>query len=132
MNTQLSRRQFLHTLTIIGTASLLPLAAAQADDAAFVPVGAPDDFQEGTFKPVTLTDGTLLFVGRQKGELLALSSACTHRGCTVTWNLNDEQFHCPCHRGLFDNAGKNIAGPPRRPLPAHAVKVEGNQVLVQP
>ena len=134
MNTPLSRRRFLHTLTVIGTAALLPSAAApaQADDGAFVPVGKPDDFKDGDYKPITLPDGTLLFVGRQKANLLALSSACTHKGCTVSWSLSDEQFQCPCHKGRFDNTGKNIGGPPPKPLPTHAVKVENGQVMVQP
>ena len=134
MNTPLSRRQFLQTLTVLGTASLLPLAAthAHADDGTFVPVGKPDDFKDGDYKPVTLADGTLLYVGRQQGKLLALSSACTHRGCTVAWSLADEQFHCPCHRGVFDNTGANIGGPPKTPLPPYTVKVEKDQVLVQP
>ena len=132
MNTPITRRRFLHTLTVLGTATLLPPVAARADDGAFVPVGKPDDFKDGDFKPVTLPGGTVLYVGRRQGKLLALSSACTHRGCKVDWSLADEQFHCPCHRGLFDNTGTNIGGPPRKPLPTHAVKVEKDQVLVQP
>lgn len=41
----------------------------------------------------------------QKGEIIAMSAACTHRGCIVEWSGMDRKFHCPCHGGVFDGTG---------------------------
>lgn len=38
-------------------------------------------------------------------SVIALSAACTHMGCTVQWNADDRQFHCPCHGGTFTEYG---------------------------
>jgi Rieske Fe-S protein len=38
-------------------------------------------------------------------------------------------LRCPCHEGIFDLAtGRNIAGPPPRPLPRVAIEVDGDDV----
>ncbi len=48
--------------------------------------------------------------------LVALSSVCTHLGCSVSWDAKGESFHCPCHGGAYDASGRVTAGPPPRPL----------------
>lgn len=40
-----------------------------------------------------------------KGEFLAVSAACTHRGCIVNWDGDDRRFYCPCHGGVFMQDG---------------------------
>lgn len=52
---------------------------------------------------VTLSDGD---EGEQKNEIVAMSAACTHMGCIVQWQEADQQFHCPCHDGVFTEYGK--------------------------
>ena len=37
---------------------------------------------------------------------------------------------CPCHDGYYDLQGKNVSGPPPRPLPEHRVSVRGDDVYV--
>jgi cytochrome b6-f complex iron-sulfur subunit len=64
------------------------------------------------------------------GEYRAFDAACTHLGCLVQWQAEKQQFYCPCHTGLFDGAGKNVSGPPPRPLEAIRVKDEGERVIV--
>lgn len=48
------------------------------------------------------------------GELRAFDSKCTHAGCNV--EFQGSKLYCNCHGGTYDLAGKNIAGPPPRPL----------------
>ncbi len=50
----------------------------------------------------------------QEGELKAFDSKCTHAGCNV--EFQGGRLFCNCHGGVYDLAGKNIAGPPPRPL----------------
>jgi len=41
----------------------------------------------------------------KRGDIIAMSAACTHRGCIVEWSGSDRKFHCPCHGGVFDGTG---------------------------
>ncbi|OGN92002.1 MAG: hypothetical protein A2Y88_04365 [Chloroflexi bacterium RBG_13_48_10] len=61
---------------------------------------------------------------------IAMSNICTHLGCHIRWIAEQKQFFCPCHNGVFDNAGNVVAGPPPRPLDRYDVKVEDGQLFV--
>ena len=74
-------------------------------------------------------DGCLL-IRTRAGELLAYSQKCTHLACAVVPRLDQGVLHCPCHEGFFDLAtGRNIAGPPPRPLPVIELEVNGDDVF---
>jgi Rieske Fe-S protein len=60
------------------------------------------------------------------GRLRAFDSKCTHAGCNVGYE--GTRLHCPCHGGVYDLEGKNVAGPPPRPL-NELVVVEENGAL---
>lgn len=61
--------------------------------------------------------------------LLAYSQACTHLSCAVVPRIAEGVLHCPCHEGYFDLAtGKNIAGPPPRPLARILLEISGDDV----
>jgi cytochrome b6-f complex iron-sulfur subunit len=71
--------------------------------------------------------GLLLRTGA--GEWVALSAVCTHFECTVHFDPASRQILCPCHKGVFDTQGRNLAGPPPRPLERYDVR-EGPDGLV--
>lgn len=58
----------------------------------------------------------------------AISSVCTHLGCTVAWKASQNQFVCPCHGSRYDNQGRVVHGPARRNLELLTVVVKQNQV----
>ena len=64
------------------------------------------------------------------GSFLALSAACTHLGCTVTWVPDENKFICPCHSSVFDMAGKVTGAPAPRDLDLHPVTIENGIVKV--
>lgn len=71
-----------------------------------------------------------LLVRLAADELVAFSQVCTHLSCAVVPNVEEGLLVCPCHDGYFDlRTGKNIAGPPPRPLPRIVLAIEGGAVF---
>lgn len=71
-----------------------------------------------------------LLIHMRSGELLAYSQKCTHLSCAVVPKLEEGVLHCPCHEGYFDMVtGRNIAGPPPRPLPIIELEVAGDDIF---
>jgi Rieske Fe-S protein len=64
------------------------------------------------------------------GELRAFSAVCTHLSCIVQYRPDLTQIWCACHNGHYDLNGKNIAGPPPKPLEEYAVNVRGDKIVV--
>jgi Rieske Fe-S protein len=71
-----------------------------------------------------------ILIHTTSGEWRALSAVCTHLQCTVQYRADQERVWCACHNGLFDLSGKNVAGPPPRPLEQFEVVVQGEDVVV--
>jgi len=78
---------------------------------------------------VDLGGHKLLVVKTDEG-VVAFSRRCTDLGCLVSWDRQRAQFVCPCHQGIYDKTGKNIAGPPPRPLDRFRVVKRGEQLYV--
>ena len=72
-----------------------------------------------------------ILVLTSNGEYRAMSAICTHLGCTVQYRSDMEHVWCACHNGHYDLNGKNIAGPPPRPLEFFEVQVRGNQIFAR-
>lgn len=71
-----------------------------------------------------------ILVRTPSGDLRAFSAICTHLACIVQYRSDLTHIWCACHNGHYDLNGKNIAGPPPRPLEEYAVNVRGNQIVV--
>jgi cytochrome b6-f complex iron-sulfur subunit len=65
-----------------------------------------------------------------KGEYRALSATCTHLSCTVQYRSDLHEVWCACHNGMYDLTGRNISGPPPRPLEQYEVHVRGDEIIV--
>lgn len=57
-----------------------------------------------------------VWIIRNKKGLYALSSVCTHLGCTPNWIAVEKKFKCPCHGSGFRVSGIHFEGPAPRPL----------------
>lgn len=79
--------------------------------------------------PFVNRDGKFWLINNDDG-VLAMYWKCVHLGCTVPWNENEKQFHCPCHGSLYNRFGEVTGGPAPRPLDLMTVTVEGGNVVV--
>jgi Rieske Fe-S protein len=71
-----------------------------------------------------------ILVKTPAGELRAFSAVCTHLNCTVQYRDDRQDIWCACHNGVYDLNGKNVSGPPPRPLEPYRVFVKGDQIVV--
>jgi len=92
-----------------------------------VAVGLPEDFTPGQ---VVYNQGHNLFIIRDDQGFVSLSARCTHLGCNVVWNKDHNIFLCPCHGGKYDRQGRNLEGPPPRPLDQLALGLDRNGFLI--
>ena len=60
----------------------------------------------------------------------AYSAVCTHLQCTVQYRPDMEKIYCACHGGVYDLNGRNISGPPPRPLQEYKVAFKGDDIIV--
>lgn len=71
-----------------------------------------------------------ILVRTPAGEYRAFSAVCTHLQCTVQYREDFQGIWCACHNGRFDLAGRNVAGPPPRPLEVYDVAVRDQDIVV--
>ena len=64
------------------------------------------------------------------GEWKAFFATCTHLNCTVQYRDDLREIWCACHGGTYDLQGRNVSGPPPRPLDPLNVSVQGEDVVV--
>ena len=57
------------------------------------------------------------------GEVRAFSAQCTHLSCIVQYAPAERRILCACHAGWYDLTGRNVAGPPPRPLESYVVNL---------
>jgi Rieske Fe-S protein len=71
-----------------------------------------------------------ILVKTPAGELRAFAATCTHLNCTVQYREEKQDIWCACHNGIYDLNGKNVSGPPPRPLEPYKVNVKVDQIFV--
>lgn len=92
--------------------------------------GFPSEFQVGRVDN-RFKESHGVFVVRSETELYALSTVCTHLGCTPNWLEAESKFKCPCHGSGFYITGINFEGPAPRPLERfRIVLADDGQVLI--
>lgn len=80
--------------------------------------------EPGAYQPPTRQEWTV-------EGFAAYSAICTHLACTVRFSAESaaaaplSHIHCPCHAGVFDprRGATVVSGPPPRPLPQLAVRL---------
>ncbi|NLG24888.1 MAG: FAD-dependent oxidoreductase [Clostridiales bacterium] len=63
-------------------------------------------------------EGDKLGVSRSADGDRAVKPHCTHLGCGLHWNPDDQSWDCPCHGSRFNPDGQVLDGPAQRELEA--------------
>jgi cytochrome b6-f complex iron-sulfur subunit len=135
------RRKFLHYLlggslaawlgTVLYPVIVYLKPPAQAEvEVSSVRVGVLDDIKKDGGQIVRFGSKPVLLVRTAEGDLKAFSATCTHLDCTVQYRSDLGVIWCACHNGKYDLTGRNIDGPPPRPLDEFRVLLKGNEVFV--
>ncbi len=63
---------------------------------------------------------------------VAMSSICTHQGCTVNFDSVSNTLICPCHGSKFSLEGTVVNGPAITPLQLYKVSQSGTVLTISP
>ncbi len=103
------------------------------DGGKWVRAAAVGELAEGAMKPVELEGRSLALYHLADGTWCASDNLCTHAFALLTegW-LEGCVIECPLHSGRFDlRTGAGQGAPIEDDLAVYAVRVEGDDVLVQ-
>lgn len=91
----------------------IPEATTNQVDAG--PVNDPDLLDKG-FKIVRFGAEPVILIRVADNDFRAFSAVCTHLDCIVEYHKGEQRIACNCHNGRYDLTGRNVSGPPPRPL----------------
>jgi Rieske Fe-S protein len=140
-NAGLTRRSFLDRLLGLGALGWLGSVFYPVVEFLKVPPqgeAEPTSVVAANAKNIKPNTGTVFKFGREPailvsgpdGKLRAFSGTCTHLECTVQYRGDMQRIWCACHNGYYDMNGRNIAGPPPRPLTEYKVVQKGDDIIV--
>ncbi len=84
------------------------------------PSNDPELIAKG-FKIVRFGAEPVIVLRLSETDFRAFSATCTHLDCIVAYRPEKQLIWCYCHNGQYDLTGRNVAGPPPRPLAAYRV-----------
>ena len=82
----------------------------------------PTLLQKG-FKIVRFGADPVIVVRVAENDIRAFSATCTHLDCIVGYQKDKTRVWCNCHGGSYDVNGRNLGGPPPRPLTPYKVNL---------
>jgi len=79
------------------------------------PITDPDLLARG-FKIIRFGAEPVILIRAGERDYRAYSATCTHLACIVEYQQGQRRIFCNCHGGVYDLTGRNVGGPPPRPL----------------
>ena len=141
VQTQTNRRGFLKFLLtggLIGFAasifyplfSYLKPPKQNEVEVTSVLAGKESDFEPDTGKIIKFGSKPVLLIRLKDKSFRAFTATCTHLACTVQFRSDLGLIWCACHNGKYDLNGRNISGPPPRPLTELNVIHRGKEIYI--
>ena len=95
-----------------------------------VKAGSVSEFPNNSAQIIKFGRKPVILIRSDTGDFRALSATCTHLDCIVQYRSDLKQIWCACHNGLYDMKGRNISGPPPRPLDEYAVNIIEDEIHI--
>lgn len=95
-----------------------------------VKAGKLDAIPKDSGQIVKFGSKPVILVRTPNDELKAFSATCTHLDCTVQYKKEMGLIWCACHNGKYDLNGRNVSGPPPRPLDEYRVTIQGGEIMI--
>jgi cytochrome b6-f complex iron-sulfur subunit len=95
-----------------------------------VKAGKVDAMEKDSGQIVKFGSKPVILIKTANDELRAFSATCTHLDCTVQYKKELGLIWCACHNGKYDLNGRNVSGPPPRPLDEYRVTVQGGEIMI--
>ena len=93
-------------------------------------IGFPEDYSSNSVD-IKFKKQFNAWIVRDEESIFALSTVCTHLGCTPNWLPAESKFKCPCHGSGFRMTGIHFEGPAPRPLERFKIALANDgQILV--
>jgi Rieske Fe-S protein len=123
---------FAAVLGVPAVAYLIDARNRPARAGAFKTVANVHDLQVGVPKQVTIREtwkdawtlhpddviGRVWLILQPDGQtVVAFTTVCPHKGCSVNFEGTKKLFLCPCHNGTFALDGKKVDGATTNPAP---------------
>lgn len=132
----ISRREFCNELLTTSAAVLVVANCKSSASAATftgpaVRIDGAEVMRPNSFLLFTYPNRTdpAILVRTADGKFYAHGQKCSHLGCSVNFNREQNCLACPCHRGAYDmRSGLVLHGPPRRPLDRIFLEMRGGQL----
>lgn len=77
-----------------------------------------------------LIENARILVANVNDTYVALTSVCTHSGCSDNWTFSNNRFTCTCHGSAFDPSGRVLNGPATAPLTQYTTKLSGTTLTI--
>jgi Rieske Fe-S protein len=108
---------------------LKPPKIAEAN-VSMIKAGTVADYPTNSGKIVKFGRKPVLLLRTDSGDFRAFDATCTHLDCIVQYRQDTKQIWCACHNGVYDLKGRNVSGPPPRPLHEYAVNIVEDEIMV--
>ncbi len=121
---------FLLSVTYPVSRYLIPPEVAESTASTVTLSIKPNELKPNSGQIFRFGSQPAILIKDPNGELKAFSAVCTHLACIVQYRSDISQIWCACHNGHFDLNGRNIEGPPPKPLEPYVVNVRADQIVV--
>jgi Rieske Fe-S protein len=72
----------------------------------------------------------ILVMRLEDQQFRAMSMKCTHLGCTVRWDNEEQLLRCPCHGSRFKDDGSVEKGPAKSSLRQYPTQLLGTKLQI--
>ncbi len=95
-----------------------------------IKAGKASEFLANSSQIVKFGRIPVILIKKDNGEFSAFAGTCTHLDCIVQYKSDSKQIWCACHNGFYDIKGRNISGPPPKPLEEYNVIIKNDEIII--